>query len=111
MASLESEMFAQLNVLREEYRAHLQTEISELTDLVYQLDSPTQNEQPVNDLYQRLHKLAGSCGSFGFNRLSIIARDLQNKLKPFLNDTTGQSLSEETLNSLRNGIIILASNR
>ena len=109
MASLESEMFAQLSVLREEYRAHLQTEISELTDLVYQLDSPTQNEQPVNDLYQRLHKLAGSGGSFGFNRLSIIARDLQNKLKPFLNDTTGQSLSEETLNSLRNGIIILAS--
>jgi len=87
MAEKDNDIIAQLSQLRNEYKIHLQTELAELAGLTAKLNGSVSENAVLDDLYHRLHKLAGSGGSFGFNALSEEARHLELMLKACLSET------------------------
>jgi len=75
---------AELARLRDDYIARLPLEIAELADLAAALIEQTAARPPLETLYQRLHKLAGSGGTFGFDALSHQARVLEQTAQTWL---------------------------
>lgn len=75
----------QLQNLRREYAAKLPSVLTKLEHSSGQLNA----EQPLplellQPLYQELHKLAGSAGSFGFAELSVQSREKEQLVKKWL---------------------------
>lgn len=75
---------AELARLRDTYLEHVPREIAELADLAAGLDSPADARQRLEGLNQRLHKLAGSGGTFGFQSLSSQAHILEQTVQGWL---------------------------
>lgn len=77
------EVLEKLAQLREEYRASLPVELAAIA-----LESRSLRDTPSPDqlqnIHRRLHKLAGSAGSFGFPQLSVRARELEIVLQNWL---------------------------
>lgn len=71
---------AQLQALREHYRQRLPAELEELHTLAGRLLQASPGPDTLADLQQRLHKLAGSGGTFGLPKLSRQARRLEQAL-------------------------------
>lgn len=74
----------QLDRLRQDYVAHLPLEFDTLQDLAGRLSEPTPARQDLDELHHRLHKLAGSGGTFGFAALSTAARALELQTRYWL---------------------------
>jgi len=77
-----------LQALRDDYAARLPNEIQSLRDLVSNLAKPELQQESLNKLNQKLHKLAGSAGSFGFPELGKQAKKLELQTQTWL--TNGQ---------------------
>lgn len=74
----------QLDRLRRDYAAHLPLEFHALQDMAGRLSEPTPARQDLEELHHRLHKLAGSGGTFGFAALSAAARALELQTRYWL---------------------------
>ncbi|MBT9568996.1 MAG: diguanylate cyclase [Thiobacillus sp.] len=74
----------QLAQLREDYRARLPTELAALSELAETLNQGEQARGRLEDLHNRLHKLAGSGGAFGFTVLGTLARTLEHQTQHLL---------------------------
>lgn len=72
-----AEIALKLQALQADYAARLPTEIQALRCLVDQLNDPVTQMDTLSQLRQRLHKLAGSAGSFGFPELGKQAKKLE----------------------------------
>jgi diguanylate cyclase (GGDEF)-like protein len=72
-----AEIALKLQALRADYAARLPAEIHTLRSLVDQLNDPATQMDALGQLRQRLHKLAGSAGSFGFPELGKQAKKLE----------------------------------
>nr|WP_246347339.1 diguanylate cyclase [Desulfurispira natronophila] len=70
--------------LHEQYTVKLRGELQSLSDLVS--DVPSDFSKLLDTLHQRLHKLAGSAGTFGFAELSEKARQLEIQVKLWLDN-------------------------
>lgn len=81
-----AEIALKLQTLRADYAARLPAEIQQLRSLVEQLTKPNPAIQldALNQLRQRLHKLAGSAGSFGFPELGKQAKKLELQTQTWL---------------------------
>jgi diguanylate cyclase (GGDEF)-like protein len=66
-----------LRALRAAYIARLPQELESLTALTLQLSCPDSLLLAATELHQRLHKLAGSAGSFGLSALGAEAKKLE----------------------------------
>lgn len=75
---------AELARLREAYVARLPLEVAELAELAAGLADLTQAAPRLEALHQRLHKLAGSGGTFGLDGLSREARVLEQTVQKWL---------------------------
>lgn len=75
---------AELVKLRDAYGERVQREITELVELATRLIGAPDVLQRLKMLHQRLHKLAGSAGSFGFDGLSRQAHDLEYVVQTWL---------------------------
>ncbi len=84
MTELHAIVAAELARLRDDYIARLPLEIAELADLAAGLTEQTAARPPLETLYQRLHKLAGSGGTFGFDDLSRQAKVLERTAQTWL---------------------------
>lgn len=73
-----------LQALRDDYAARLPNEIQSLRDLVSNLTKPELQQESLNKLNQKLHKLAGSAGSFGFPDLGKQAKKLELQTQTWL---------------------------
>lgn len=73
-----------LQALRDDYAARLPSEIRSLCDLVSDLAEPEQERDALGQLNQKLHKLAGSAGSFGFPDLGKQAKKLELQTQTWL---------------------------
>lgn len=73
-----------LQALRDSYTARLPSEIQSLRDLVGNLAEPELQLDALNQLNQKLHKLAGSAGSFGFPDLGKQAKKLELQTQSWL---------------------------
>lgn len=76
----------QLAKLRHDYLARLPAELAALTALVIGLGDGEPDRISLEELHHRLHKLAGSGGTFGFTALSAGARILEQQAKAFLSN-------------------------
>jgi HPt (histidine-containing phosphotransfer) domain-containing protein len=72
-----AEIALKLQTLRDDYAVRLPTELQSLRDLVGTLDNPALQREALEHLNQKLHKLAGSAGSFGFPELGKQAKKLE----------------------------------
>lgn len=74
----------QLERLRQEYVLHLPNELGALHALASGLTGARPLREGVEELHHRLHKLAGSGGTFGFSSLSAAARALELQTRYWL---------------------------
>jgi diguanylate cyclase (GGDEF)-like protein len=74
----------QLAQLRNDYLARLPAELAALLELANGLDGGESDRASLDALYHRLHKLAGSGGTFGLAALSAGARKLEQRVKGWL---------------------------
>ncbi len=72
-----TEIAARLEALRADYAARLPAEIARLRELVALALVPESQAAALQELGQKLHKLAGSAGSFGFPDLGKQAKKLE----------------------------------
>lgn len=77
-------MAEQLAQLRKEYLARLPAELASLQSLTAGLSGSEADRPSLDKLYQRLHKLAGSGGTFGLAALSTRAHVLEHEIKSWL---------------------------
>ena len=75
---------AELASLRDAYLVRLPQEIAELSNLAADLGQPVDARQRLVALHQRLHKLAGSGGTFGLADLSCRAQALEHTVQGWL---------------------------
>ncbi|MBE0510485.1 MAG: diguanylate cyclase [Gammaproteobacteria bacterium] len=90
--TLQAEMAARLAKLRADYLASLPAEMATLQSLGKQLVAGKAAQPCLSQLHHRLHRLAGSGGTFGLAALSQQARILEQQVKNWLSP----SLVEET---------------
>lgn len=74
----------QLARLRDDYLARLPAELTGLEALASGLSGSEIDRASLDELYQRLHKLAGSGGTFGLAALSVGACSLEQRVKGWL---------------------------
>ena len=78
---------SQLQALNEKFAERLSEELAELEHLAKQLsqaDEPEQHRQRMLDLHERLHRLAGTAGTFGFTALGQRSRLLEQSADSWL---------------------------
>lgn len=75
---------AQLTQLRNDYLTRLPTELAALKELGAGLCGSKADRASLDELHHRLHKLAGSGGTFGMAALSAGARMLEQRVKGWL---------------------------
>lgn len=77
---------AQLSELTKTFRGHLEIELQDMQACCDRLPSSAQTlPEDVRLLRNRLHKLAGSAGTFGFTELGLQARELERLAKDCIN--------------------------
>lgn len=79
-----AEIALKLQALRDDYAARLPAELQSLRDLAGHLAEPEQQQDALNQLSQKLHRLAGSAGSFGFPELGKQAKKLELQAQTWL---------------------------
>ncbi len=99
---------AEMANLRNAYLDRLPTEIQELSALADSLVGSEADRARLEDLHQRLHKLAGSGGTFGLAALSVRTRSLEQQVKNWLAESL-DGLSAESRGELSAGIAALSS--
>ncbi len=94
MTDIQALLAAEMAKLGNSYKARLPLELGELLALAGQLSGSAADRPVLEKLYQRLHKLAGSGGTFGFHRLSEQSRQLELVIKSWMG---GEVLAYQTL--------------
>lgn len=84
MDELESEFAAELAKLRQDYIDHLPGELADIARAAASLTGDESERARLAELHHRLHKLAGSGGTFGFADLSREARVLEKQARAWL---------------------------
>lgn len=84
-----------LKALREDYAENLPTALATIHKLWAALQEQWQVET-LDEFYTRIHKIAGSAGSFGFNELSQVARELEVFLQELQRRTTSANEVERS---------------
>lgn len=80
-----ADIAAKLQALRADYAERLPAEIGRLRELVVAALVPETQRASLLELSQKLHKLAGSAGSFGFPELGKQAKKLELQAQEWLN--------------------------
>lgn len=79
-----ADIAAKLQALRDDYAQRLPNELAQLRVLVNDLADPELRTPALTQLNHRLHKLAGSAGSFGFTDLGKQAKKLELQAQEWL---------------------------
>ncbi|WP_323813785.1 diguanylate cyclase [Cellvibrio sp. NN19] len=79
-----AEIAQKLQALRDDYAARLPKELQSLSDLAEKLSEPETQQETLDQMSQKLHRLAGSAGSFGFAELGKQAKKLEIQAQTWL---------------------------
>lgn len=101
------ELIDQLERLRQDYLARLPGELDALDELVRKMVAEGVSVDHLASLHQRLHKLAGSGGTFGLPALSLAARSVEQRVKRLL-DAESSGVDKAYLQALASDIAGLA---
>ncbi len=97
MDEMQSKLEAELAKLRDSYLEKLPADLDALAQLALKLPATAERAQ-LEEIHLRLHKLAGSGGTFGLTKMSERARHLENIARDWLEGTlpdAGQAVLRE----------------
>lgn len=86
MTDVRADLAAELARLKDAFTQRAHRELAELSQVAAALVSETEVRPSLVILHQRLHRIAGSGGSFGFKQLSEAARNLEVKANQWLDE-------------------------
>ena len=81
------QLTSKLAKLRSAYRERLNDELEAITSLAQEAEAQPHIDESVASLRQRLHKLAGSAGTFGFHQLGAHARELEQQVQTWIDES------------------------
>lgn len=105
--TLKAALAEQMAGLRRDYLARLPDEFAALRGLASSLGGGERDRARLDEMHHRLHKLAGSGGTFGLGELSGAARVLEQRVKAWLAGPL-QAVDREALGTLEREIGSLA---
>ncbi|MEQ6885795.1 diguanylate cyclase [Salicola sp. Rm-C-2C1-2] len=82
------QLTSKLARLRSAYRERLNGELEVITSLAEEAQTQTDTDEAVAALRQKLHKLAGSAGTFGFHQLGAHARKLEQQVQAWIDESS-----------------------
>ena len=90
-----TELNKKLDKLRQQYYKKLPNELTVIKSLSVEIANGNFRHTDLEELHSRLHKLAGSGGTFGLSELSQKAHSLEQQLKHWLNNDLNNVGNEE----------------
>lgn len=69
-----------LGELREQYQASIPEKLKQF-DRIVQLIHSTPTQSSLNELFEFIHKIAGSAGSYGFEEVSVLCKEFEVKVQ------------------------------
>lgn len=90
----------QLDALRERFVGKTRQQLQDIGDRVRRIRDEVPTETDLDEIYQMLHRLAGSSGTFGFHGLGHRARDLEQQVKPMVDLAKESRLSPESMSAV-----------
>ena len=92
--SSDSQVHSKLNKLRSAYRTRLNEELSLISAQAEEVQTQDSRDEALAKLHHRLHKLAGSAGTFGFQKLGNQARILERLVQRWINQSGPENTRE-----------------
>ncbi len=83
--SIDQSIQQKLDILKEQFRQQLENKLAKLVQ-IWDLAVNQHVDSSLGALYQLLHQLAGSAKTFGYPEISLLAKELEDKLKSYLAD-------------------------
>lgn len=77
---------SRLTQLRDAYRARLNQELELITSQAEEAETQANPDEAIANIRHRLHKLAGSAGTFGFHQLGNQARKLEQQVQAWIDE-------------------------
>lgn len=105
MDDFQAGLEVELAKLRKSYLERLPADLEVLASLAHGLTNPAQRAQ-LEELHLRLHKLAGSGGTFGLTRMSERAQQLENTARDWM-EIGLSSVDEGALKQWKEGVLRL----
>jgi|SRR5690554_505225 len=93
----QSEVAQKLELLKQRFREKASADIEQLQVTVEQIGNGAGVEGDIASVYQSLHRLAGSAGTFGYTSLGEEARQLELTLKQLAEGSPGRSEAARTV--------------
>jgi HPt (histidine-containing phosphotransfer) domain-containing protein len=87
----------QLDALRVRFIGKTRQQLQDLGDMVRRIRDESATGSDLDEMYQMLHRLAGSSGTFGFDALGHQARELEQQVKPLVELARETTLSPESM--------------
>ena len=87
-----------LQLIAEEFVRSLPERMDGVDAAYLALKQDSSNSDSMNDLYHKVHNLAGSSGTFGFKQFSDLARTILNILEPAIKGEV--QLDDQIVNSV-----------
>ena len=87
-----------LQLIAEEFVRSLPERMDDVDAAYLALKQDSSNSDLMNDLYHKVHNLAGSSGTFGFRQFSDLARTILNILEPAIKGEV--QLDDQIVNSV-----------
>ena len=86
-SSTNDQLTSRLKELRSAYRTRLNEELEVITSQAEEAEAQANPDEAVANLRHRLHKLAGSAGTFGFHQLGSHARKLEQEVQAWIEES------------------------
>lgn len=106
MDELQARLAAELAKLRDSYLERVPAELDVLSQLVQKM-AGTPERALLEELHLRLHKVAGSAGTFGLTKMSECARQLENVARDWLEEGL-VNINDDTLKQWAEGVTRLS---
>lgn len=90
-----------LEQLKQRFREKASVELDQLKVIVEKISGGACEAKDVSQVYQLLHRLAGSAGTFGYTALGEEARQLEQALKPLFEKLPEHSDEAEIVRSMQ----------
>lgn len=87
----QDELRRQMSQLRDAYTQRLPDRFGQMVACLDRLSAPGDRQAALDELFCHVHSLAGSAGSFGFQRLGQQARQVETRIRNLVEDPTSVS--------------------
>lgn len=95
--------------LRADYLARLPGELQYLRELATRLHGEARDRPILVELHQRLHKVTGTAGSFGCGDLTQASRQVEQKIKQWLDNADVSGFDADACAALKQGVFDLSA--